>query len=211
MARNNARRQTSLTVEWWPIDKLKPYPGNPRLISEAAIAKVAQSISRFGWRQPIVVQSRGLIVAGETRWRAGQKLGLAKAPVHRVRGLSADECRAYRLADNRTGEETHWNEDTLIAELSELQLIDTDVMSLGFDAAELETLLGPSEAAEWPELPTGERHPYQKMTFTLHDDQADIVRAALRSADGAGEASANRNANALTAICRWYLEAHGQS
>lgn len=127
-------------VEWWPIDRPKPYQTNPRQ-NLASVEKVAASIREFGWRQPIVVDRFDVIVAGDTRWRAAQKLGLTKVPVHPARDLTEDQCRAYRLADNRVGDDSAWDEELLAIELAALRDRKVDLAITGFDAAELEKLL----------------------------------------------------------------------
>ncbi len=63
----NSRGKAGLTVEQWPLDRVKPYPRNPRKVTDAAVAKVAASITEFGWRQPIVVDAKGVILADHTR------------------------------------------------------------------------------------------------------------------------------------------------
>jgi ParB-like chromosome segregation protein Spo0J len=88
----------SLTIEWWTLDRVRPYEHNPRVIPEAAIDKVAASINAFGWRQPLVVDD-GVLLAGHTRLQATMRLGLARVP---IQGLSPEAARAFRLADNRT-------------------------------------------------------------------------------------------------------------
>ena len=65
-------------IELWSIDRVKPYAGNPWHIPEAAVDKVADSIREFSWRQPIVVDAAGVIIAGHTRLLAARKLGLAQ-------------------------------------------------------------------------------------------------------------------------------------
>ncbi len=67
---------SGLKVEWWARDRVKPYPGNPRRLSALAVQKVANSIQEFGWRQPIVVDGKGVILAGHARrLRAGSSAG----------------------------------------------------------------------------------------------------------------------------------------
>jgi len=80
--------QSRLQVEWWPLDKLIPYARNARICPESAIAKVAGSLAEFGFRQPIVVDEQGVIIAGHTRLLAAQRLGLAQVPVHVATDLS---------------------------------------------------------------------------------------------------------------------------
>lgn len=138
-----------MQVELWDIGRVKPYPGNPRKISEAAIEKVAASIAEYGFRQPIVTDDEGVIVVGHTRWQGAKRLGLAKVPVHVATDLSADQIRAYRLADNRVGEESDWLESALGAELLALDEAGFDLALTGFDETELAELLG-GDNAEGP-------------------------------------------------------------
>lgn len=127
----------ALTVEMWPIDKPVPYTRNPRRISEAAIDKVAASLDKFGWRQPIVVDAQNVIVVGHTRLLAARKLGLEEVAVHVAADLSAKDAKAYRLADNRTGEEAVWNASLLGLELADLREMGADLQIIGFDEDEL--------------------------------------------------------------------------
>lgn len=128
----------SFTVEDWPISRPQPYPNNPRQ-NAAAVAKVAASLKAVGFRQPIVVDEQDVIIVGHTRLLAAQSLGWATVPVHVARGLTPAQVRAYRLADNRSGEEATWDEARLAAELGALDagLLD----ATGFDADELARFL----------------------------------------------------------------------
>ena len=72
----------TFNIEWWDIDKVIPYAKNARKIRQSAIDKVAASIQEFGWRQPIVVDAKGVIAVGHVRWGAANKLKLEKVPVH---------------------------------------------------------------------------------------------------------------------------------
>ena len=99
-----------MKIELRPLAEIKPYEKNPR-DNDAAVDAVAQSIRQFGFRQPIVVDEHGVIVCGHTRWKAAQKLGLEKVPVHVARDLTPEQIRAYRIADNKTNELAEWNLD----------------------------------------------------------------------------------------------------
>lgn len=121
-------------------ESLKPYPKNPRLISQAAIDKVLASVREFGWRQPIVVDEDGVILVGHTRRLAAIKGGYKLVPVHDALGLSDAQKKAYRLADNRTGEESEWDLPVLSAEIAALRLEGFDLGPLGFDTPELRAL-----------------------------------------------------------------------
>ncbi|MEW6198070.1 MAG: DNA methyltransferase [Planctomycetota bacterium] len=131
-----------LNVEYRPLAAIKPYDKNPR-DNDAAVDAVAESIRRFGFRQPIVVDAEGVIVCGHTRWKAAQKLGLEQVPVHVARDLTPEQIRAYRIADNKTAELAEWNLDLLPIEMAELQGAGIDWSLLGFDADELAKLLDP--------------------------------------------------------------------
>ena len=85
-------------VELRPIDAIRPYPGNPR-VNDDAVDAVAASLKEFGFRQPIVIDAEGVIIAGHTRWKAARKLGLARVPVHVATDLTPEQAKAYRIED----------------------------------------------------------------------------------------------------------------
>ena len=121
-----------MKVQAKPIDSIRPYPGNPRL-NDDAVDAVAESIRRFGFRQPIVVDAEGVVVAGHTRLKAARKLGLERVPVHVAADLSAEQVRAYRLADNASAEKAEWDFELLPIELEAMAAGGFDPESLGFD------------------------------------------------------------------------------
>jgi DNA modification methylase len=126
-----------MRVELWNIEDVKPYPQNPRR-NEHAVEAVARSIAEFGFRQPIVVDKKGVIVVGDTRHKAARRLGMKKVPVHVATGLTPTQVKGYRIADNKTADLAEWDEDRLIQELAELQKLDFDTDLLGFSAEELQ-------------------------------------------------------------------------
>jgi len=125
-----------LKIVSWPIGKIKPYAKNPRK-NDAAVAGVAASIREFGFRQPIVVDKGGVIIAGHTRWKAAQQLDLKQVPVHVATDLTRAQVRAYRIADNRLGELAEWDDTLLLPELGKLKLDLGDL----FEDLELSSLL----------------------------------------------------------------------
>jgi len=131
-----------MKIELWDISKVRPYEKNPR-VNDNAVDAVAESIQQFGFRQPIVVDTEGVIICGHTRWKAAQKLGLEKVPVHVAKDLTPEQIKAYRIADNKTAELADWNYDLLPIELSQLQGMDFDLGLLGFSEDELAKLLDP--------------------------------------------------------------------
>ncbi|MCK4981803.1 MAG: ParB N-terminal domain-containing protein [Victivallaceae bacterium] len=140
-----------------------PYERNPR-INDDAVEAVAESIKEFGWRAPLVVDEHNIIICGHTRLKAAQHLGLDTVPVHVARGLTPEQIKAYRIADNQTGNIAEWDFDLLPLELADLQNMDFDLSILGFDTDELDKILNgddvitagqtdPNEVPETPEVP----------------------------------------------------------
>lgn len=126
------------------IDKVIPYARNPRK-NGAAIAKVAASIKEFGFRQPIVVDSAYVVIAGHTRLQAARHLKMDMVPVHIASGLTDAQIKAYRLADNRTHEDSEWDSELLSLELSDLKDANFDLVLTGFEDEEIESILSPQE------------------------------------------------------------------
>lgn len=129
-----------MLVEVRPLASVRPYHNNPRL-NDAAVDAVAASIQEFGWRVPIVVDEESVIVAGHTRYKAAQKLGLEMVPVHVAQGLTPAQIKAFRIADNQTARLSEWDYDRLPVELAELQQMDFDLNLTGFSTDELLQLL----------------------------------------------------------------------
>lgn len=127
-----------MQVESWPTDRPIPYARNARRIGEVAVDTVATSI-KDGWRQPIVVDELGVVIAGHTRLLAAKKLCLAQVPVHRASGLTPAQVKAYRLMDNRSHEKAK-----CALELLPLQLADLRLLESGFDEDELARLMTPA-------------------------------------------------------------------
>ena len=113
-----------------PIGDIKPYPKNPRN-NDDGVDAVAKSIKEFNWQQPIVVDKDNVIIVGHTRYKAAKKLGMDKVPVVVADNLTDEQVKAYRLADNKTGELTDWDDDLLNDELSDI--LDIDMSDFGFD------------------------------------------------------------------------------
>ncbi|WP_412545805.1 ParB N-terminal domain-containing protein [Maricaulis sp. MIT060901] len=134
MGKSESGAVDALKVEAWALDKIKAYPGNPRVIPDEAVLGVARSIEQFGWRQPIVVDKDGVIIVGHTRLKAAHHLGLTTAPVH-VADMPKEQAQAYRLADNKTGEATSWDLPALNIELAGLGDLGFDLAVIGFDPA----------------------------------------------------------------------------
>lgn len=135
-----------LVIEWVPLDSVHLNPENARL-NEPAVEPVMQSIARFGFRVPIVVNRRtGLIEAGNTRWKAAQRMGLTEVPV-----IFADDdevtALAFALADNRTAEIATWDEPSLADLLKRLETAG-ELTASGFSEDDLGSLLARLDAAD---------------------------------------------------------------
>lgn len=125
-----------MKIELMPLDQVIPYARNPR-INAHAIEKVAASIKEFGFRQPIVVDGEMVIVVGHVRFEAAKRLGLKKVPVHIVTDLTPEQLKAYRITDNRVGEESEWDKALLQLEIVELEEAAFSADLLGFNDEEL--------------------------------------------------------------------------
>lgn len=132
-----------MKVENWDISKVKPYANNPRK-NDDAVEATANSIEEFGWQQPIVVDKNGVIIVGHTRLKAAKKLKLKQVPVTVAENLTNEQVKAYRLADNKTGDLADWESKMLNEELEEI--LNIDMEQFGFDPEDDE------EAEEEPEV-----------------------------------------------------------
>jgi ParB-like chromosome segregation protein Spo0J len=133
----------SISVELREITLIRPYERNPRL-NDKAVDGAAGSLREFGFRQPIVIDSAGIIIAGHTRYKAALKLRLQKVPVHIATDLTPEQVKAYRIADNKTGDIAEWDMEILPIEISELQESGFDMGILSFSDKELTQLLNVS-------------------------------------------------------------------
>jgi ParB-like nuclease family protein len=133
-------------IEIASIDRLKPSPHNTRTHSKRQIRQLANSITRFGWSAPIVIDERGTILAGHARYEAAKLIGLDVAPVIILVGLKEAEKRAFALADNKIAANAAWDPKVLAQELGDLdKLLPELSLSLeitGFESAEIRSLLG---------------------------------------------------------------------
>ena len=109
--------------------ELIPYENNPRF-NDAAVDQVAESIKAFGFRSPIIVDRKMVVIAGHTRLKAAEKLGLKEVPVIVASDMTDQQAKAYRLADNKTAEAAMWDFDMLDFELD--GIADFDMADFGF-------------------------------------------------------------------------------
>ena len=122
----------NLSVKMMPIGDVVPYEKNPRL-NDQAVDAVASSIREFGFKVPIVVDSKGVVVSGHTRLKAAKTLGLDEVPVIVADDLDDTKIKAFRLADNKVAELADWDESLLIKELEELDDLNYDMGQFDFE------------------------------------------------------------------------------
>ena len=149
----NVRRRPT-----WPagtervaVSALKPYARNARTHSRRQIKKIAASIERFGFVNPVLIDENNQIIAGHGRVAAAKLLGWQEVPTLRVEHLDETEKRAYILADNRLAEEAGWDREMLAIELQGLIDLDFSIELTGFDIAEVDLLLDGEAEAKAPD------------------------------------------------------------
>ena len=129
-----------MKIEEVDINTIKPYKNNPIEIPIEAVEKVKQSIKEFGNNQPIVVDKDNVIVVGHTRWRALKNLGKTKAFIVK-KDFNKSEAIAYRIMDNRSGENSKWDKSLLKQEIDTLKDTDFNLDMTGFTFDELDKIM----------------------------------------------------------------------
>lgn len=210
------------------IKDLTPYARNSRTHSDEQVAQIAASIREFGFTAP-VLYADGTVIAGHGRLMAAQRLQAAghrialpsgellpdgMVPAIDCTGWTDAQKRAYVIADNKLALNAGWDDDMLRLELGELKDEGFDLDVVGFSAEELANLLpaGFDAEADMPDLKSGDREPFQQMTFTVHDEQKEQVDRAMSAAKSLGpfigSPNENSNGNALARICEYYVTHH---
>jgi ParB family transcriptional regulator, chromosome partitioning protein len=200
-----------MKIEIADINSIKPYENNPRKLSEKAIEKVAMSLKEYGFRQPIVVDKDRIIVVGHTRFRASKKLGFKEVPITIADNLTPEQINGYRIADNRTSQESEWDFQPLQKELSDLADLNFNLELTGFNDSELDNYITFENDVDidLPDIPNEDKKPFQQITFTLHNTQFDIVKNAvdyIKKQNIDDTINDNRNGNAITEICKLFYE-----
>lgn len=160
------------------VSDLIPYDRNPRK-NEGAVEVVANSIKEFNFQNPIIIDKDGVIVAGHTRLRAAQKLGLDKVPCVVADDLNEEQIKAFRLADNKTAEFAEWDFELLDEELQDIN--DIDMSEFGFDEKVIPGITDeePDEFEDIEKLETHYGVPYQGNKSRI----ADIIISLLPEGD----------------------------
>ena len=182
-----------------------PYANNTKKHDETQIKNVAESIKKYGWVQPIVIDNDGTIVIGHCRALAAEKLGIEEVPCVVVSDLTEEEINALRIVDNKTNE-SPWDFDILPDELADLDLNGFDFdFGLETDGEDY----SPDEFGDDFTLPDGDKPEIGVMTFTLHQEQKSLIEYAISVVkDNVFETFGNTNANgnALYEVVRQWAE-----
>ena len=188
------------------VADLIPYALNSREHSDEQVAQIAASIRAFGFTNPVLIDEASNLIAGHGRVMAARKLGMTEVPAIVVTGMDERKRRALIIADNKLALNASWDMEALLVEVRDLGGEFGELM--GFSDDELAGMLRANMEdveVELPELADGERAPFQQMTFTLHDDQAEQVKAAIEKAKAMAPfvdtGNENGNGNALARIC----------
>ena len=128
-------------IEIMPLTRLRPYERNARTHTRRQVSQIADSIRRFGFTNPVLVSDDNEIVAGHGRVLAAKQIGMADVPVLRLSHLSAEERRAYVLADNKLALNAGWDQELLAVELQALIDLEFDLTVTGFSLAEIDLTL----------------------------------------------------------------------
>ena len=123
------------------VTELIPYVKNSRTHSDEQVAQIAASIKEFGWTNPILVDGQNGIIAGHGRLLAARKLGYKEVPTIELAELTETQKKAYIIADNRLALNAGWDNEMLTIELNDLLANGFALEMLGFDSAEIQTLV----------------------------------------------------------------------
>lgn len=184
------------------LQQLQPYEKNPRK-NDGAVQAVANSIREFGFKVPLVIDKNHVIIAGHTRYKAALQLGMETVPCVIADDLTEEQIKAFRIADNKTGELAEWDYNILESELAEMESIDMKLFNFDVDA------ISEEDFGEDFALPDGEKPEICTMSFTLHEKQKELVSYALDIVkDEITETFGNtsKNGNALYEVIRQWAE-----
>ena len=193
-------------METVKISEVKLNPNNPRLIKDDKFLKLVQSIKDFPEMlniRPIVVNKDMIILGGNMRYKACKEAGLKEIPII-ITDLSEEKQREFLIKDNTSGGEWDW--EVLANEWDSEQLEGWGLDLVGFD-------VDVEEYGEDFSLKDGDKAPFQQMTFTLADEQAEQIKNAIADIKATEEykyaetmGNENSNGNALYLIIMQWAE-----
>ena len=189
------------------ISEIKPNPNNPRLIKDDKFKKLCQSLRDFPEMlelRPIVVNKDMIILGGNMRYKAAKEIGLKEIPVKVADNLTPEQEREFLIKDNTSGGEWDW--ELLVNEWNSEELEAWGLDLVGFDE-------NVEDFGEDFSLADGDKAPFQQMTFTLADEQAEQIKNAITDIKATEEykycetlGNENSNGNALYLIIMQWAE-----
>ncbi len=163
-----------MDIKMIEVGKLKPYENNPRKNNKSVDA-VANSIKEFGFKVPIVIDKNNVIVAGHTRYMASKKLGIEKVPCIVADDLNEQQIKAFRLADNKVGENSEWDLPQLDLELLNIEEIDMKQFGFEFYDEQQKEKAKKQKYLETMEINAFEHHDYVVFVFDNQMDWLNVV------------------------------------
>jgi ParB family transcriptional regulator, chromosome partitioning protein len=195
-----------MQIENLRIADLTPDPQNARQHDDKNLKAIQGSLTQFGQRKPIVITEAGVIVAGNGTVEAAKLLGWTNIMAVKVpEDWTPAQVKAFAIADNRTAELATWKTEVLSAQLVELQNLDVEIEAFGFEQ-EQSSMDDFADALDGLLKPKGD---IEQITFTLHTDQAQLIKEALDVSKGMGDfgdtGNTNSNGNAITRIVELWM------
>jgi DNA modification methylase len=178
-----------MNIEYVPVASLRPYAGNARTHSAKQVRKIAKSIKAFGFNNPILASDDYTVIAGHGRLEAAKLLTLPTVPVLRLSHMSADQIRAYVLADNKLALEAGWDREMLAIELQGLVELNFEVELSGFETAEIDIVLGDAVEAAGEAPPEDAVPPLSGLLVTRPGDLWVLGKHRLLCGDARASAS----------------------
>jgi hypothetical protein len=183
-----------LRVEYWPVERLKPYERNPRK-NDKAVDRIRACIREFGFAVPILAKSDGEVIDGHLRLKGAIAEKMREVPVVPCDGWTDGQVKAFRLMVYRSVTWAEWDEEVLALELQEIQEADFDLSITGFDPGEIDGLLAledDEKANAAPPLP-----------------ESPVSQVGISGCSGSTECSAvTRRARKLSRCC-WASASRG--
>ena len=190
-----------LQIENVALSEIKPYEHNAKKHDEKQIGNVAESIYQFGWQQPLVLDKDKVIIIGHCRYLAAKKLKLKTVPCKIAADLTADEVKKLRALDNKLNE-SEWD----------LDMLSLDIGGLDFKGFDVDWgIIKPDDFGTEFAIASGDKSVMETMTFTLHHEQAELIRSAMETVLKNEEAqetfgNTNRNGNAIYEVVRQWAK-----
>lgn len=184
---------------------LIPYGNNAKTHPDAQLANITVSLERYGWRVPVLIDRRGVIIAGHGRVEAALRSPVMRdkpVPCIVADDLTDAQAAEFRIVDNKTAE-SPWDMDALAAELDTVDLSDFD-FDFGLEMAD--------EYGTDFSLPDGDKPEMVQITFVLHEKQKELIERALDAVRGTGTetfGNTNKNGNALYEVVRQWATQNG--